>query len=489
MVMKNVLFLRSKCCRLLFFLCAVTIMAMPVNASAFKANLGSTGKLDVDTTISYGMGWRLENPDPALQSTGNMNFNSGDLITNGAKVSIDADARLVYFGVFARGRALWDFIYAEKEKFHPATEKRHGKDAEVLDIFAYSNDLKLGVYPVELRAGRQSISWGESLLVGNSISTAQSPLDSTRANAPGVELKDLFLPTGSVLASISNEDSRLNLVGYYKWEWQKTRLDEKGSFFSTSDALDDAATQYQVGPFALPRLPDDEPSGGGEYGAALRYLTGKATEFGLYYIRYHETVPMIDVSFLPLGYKLRYQEGVDLFGASISGIIGSANVAAEISYRPNMMVTVAGMLPTYKKAEILQVQVSYIRMLGDIIIANNATLVAEWAYNVALDINDGELAAGVDKEATGGGVKLDMDYYNVMDGLNITIPLNVMYNPKGSSVAMLSNIVEDSHSASCGVELTYLNVYRGGIKYTNFFGNNNSKRDRDYVSVYVKYTF
>ena len=469
---------------------SLMLMLLMVGADAFAITVGfgDDGRIDIDTTLGYEAAWRMDDMDPALATTGNAEFDKGDLINNKFTVGMDVDAQWKNYGLFLRGRGLYDFIYVD-DKFHPKTEDRHGKDVELLDAFVYA-DLEVGESPLTIRVGRQSVSWGEGLFIGNSISTAQSPLDLTKSNSPGAELKDLFLPTGQAYAQITTPDSKFTLAGYYKWEWEATRLDEFGNFFSTNDALDEAGTFF--GPF--PRVNDIDADDGGEYGFALRYLANGGTEFGLFHINYHETMPLAQLFFNPgpSGYFLEYQEDVKLYGASVSGVIGPTNVSAEASYRPNLKVGIVGPIPgvpAYDEAEVLQVQVSAIHVFGDIGIADNATLTAEWGYNQVLDFDKDELAA--DKWATGGAFKLTMDYYNVVNDLDITVPIVLKYNPKGTSAAALSGFTEDAHSVSFGADLTYSGVYKLGIKYTAFLGDaaDNNNADRDCLGLTLKYTF
>lgn len=464
----------------------LTVLSM--DASALTVNLGDDVKVDLDTTLNYGSSWRMEDPDPALLgSTGNRNFDKGDQINSAFNVGIDMDAQWKNYGLFMRGRGLYDTVYANDSKFRSKTEDRHGKDAELLDAFVYG-DFDVAEMPLTIRIGRQSVSWGEGLFVGNSISTAQSPLDLTKGNTPGVELKDLFLPTGQVYSQISTADSKMTLATYYKWEWETARFDESGSFFSTNDALDEAGTQ--LGPFARGRDLDAED--GGEYGVAVRYLADSGTEYGLFYINYHETLPMLMTDLGTMTYYLEYQEDVELYGASISGVIGDVNVSGEVSYRPNLAVSLLGGGPLgfhYEEGEVLQTQISAIYIMGDIGIADNAVVTAEWGYNRVLNFDNDELSA--DKWATGGAVKLAMDYYLVADGLDLQVPIVIKYNPKGTSAAALSGFIEDSHSVSVGFDLTYLGVYKAGLKYTSFIGDvkDNKKTDRDFLALNFKYTF
>ena len=65
------------------------------------------------------------------------------------------------------------------------------------------------------------MSWGESLFIANGISSAQSPLDLTKANIPGTELKDIFegatfkIAEG-VAAEGKNADAAVKFMAFYE---------------------------------------------------------------------------------------------------------------------------------------------------------------------------------------------------------------------------------------------------------------------------------
>jgi hypothetical protein len=75
---------------------------------------------------------------------------------------------------------------------------------------------------------------------------------------------------------------------------------------------------------------------------AIRYLADSGTEYGLFYINYHETLPMLMTDLGTMTYFLEYPENVNLYGASVSGVIGDVNVSGEVSYRPNLPVSLLG---------------------------------------------------------------------------------------------------------------------------------------------------
>ncbi|MBI5441412.1 MAG: DUF1302 family protein [Deltaproteobacteria bacterium] len=407
------------------------------------------------------------------------------------------------------------------------------------------------------RLGRQVVSWGESLFLQGGISSAQSPVDATAANVPGVELKDIFLPVGQVYTQIGKWGG-VSLAGYYQWEWEKTRLDESGAYFNTQDMIDDAGNHILV-PVAeigqtltIDRTADKHPRSSGQWGVALRYLADwlRNTEFGAYYLNYHEKTPMLigragGGSFskpfgswpnLPVGggftlgqvegsgapdappagtsaqldfadtfsYHLEYAEDVKLYGASFSTVLGGANVAGEVSYRHGLPVVVKDPNPAnllgfaYRKANVIQAQMSGIYILPQTFLWDTCTFTGEVGFNKVNGIagddlfkdNTGFPFKSNDKFGWGYVARFAFDYTQVLSGLDLSVPVTYKGNPKGIS-SVPGTFAEGQDSLGAGVDFTYRSVYKFGVGYTAFLGGHhkNPKADRDFVSTYLKYTF
>ncbi|HXF77721.1 MAG TPA: DUF1302 domain-containing protein, partial [Usitatibacter sp.] len=177
---------------------------------------------------------------------------------------------------------------------------------------------------------RQVISWGESTFIPNGINVI-NPVDLSLLRSPGAELKEAFIPTAGIWASTELTRSA-SIEGFYLSNFDKIRIDPKGSFFSNNDTVSDdsdrvivsfgrrrddrspltnpvppgipvisATAQALYGPFDpaasiwVPRAPDRNPSDWGQYGVALRYFASALndTEFGLYFMNYHSRIPFV----------------------------------------------------------------------------------------------------------------------------------------------------------------------------------------------------
>jgi len=465
------------------------------DANALDFELGEDVRLDIDTSLTYGAAWRTQDADPKSPSLGDSNFEKGDMINNRFSALIDIDLQYKEYGVFVRPRAYYDEVY-EDDKFFDETQDLHGKKAEILDAFVYGLFEPFGL-PTSLRVGQQVASWGESLFILNGISAAMSPIDATAANIPGVELKDLFLPVGQVFGEISVTDN-LTFTGFYQWEWEKSRIDETGAYFNTNNLVDDASHNL-FGP--LVGDPDD-PDDQGQWGLGTRYNVAALndTEFGLFFLNYHEKLPLInDIDNFILAtigapgagpYNLAYDEDVKLLGASVSGVVGDVNLAGEVSYRQDLSVPVQSpIFLDFEKADVFQAQASVFSILTPTSFYDRMVITGEVGVNTVTGGLDGNTLAN-DKTAWGGTLKTAFDYWQVMPLLDLNIPITWKFNPNGTS-SVQGTFAEKNDSLGLGLEFTYKSVYKIGLGYTFFLfdADEHPKADRDFFSLNLKYTF
>lgn len=534
--------------KVLWSCCCLSIMLLAGFASvshALEFDLGNNAKLAWDTTLTYSLGMRVEERKAQLIANpnaddGDRNFDKWDLIQNQARLLTEADLKWKNIGMFARGRTFYDWVYngsnhnnspltvnnsvryggelKDYQEFSEKTINRHGKDIELLDLFAYGN-FQVAEQSVEARVGRQVISWGESLFALYGISTAQSPLDTTALNVPGTELRDVFLPVGQTYGKIDLPHN-LSFSGYYQWEWDPNRLDEAGSYYSTFDYLDEAGRRLLLRPgvnATVDRAADDDPRNDGQYGFALRYMAEhlNETEFGIYYINYHEKFPNVIDQFgkggrpspinsalpAPLNvldvssYYLRYAEDQKLYGFSVSTVVGDTNFGAEMSYRPDYPVfvvnpskaTITGF--SYRDADVLVSLLNAIHIFGPSFLADNTTLTAEAGANQVYGVDNG-YRLWYDSFAWGFQAKLAFDYFGIYPGTDLKVPFTFKKGVSGDS-SLLGSYIEGRDSLGIQFDFNYQKVWNLILGYTTFIGDykNQPLTDRDNVSFALKYKF
>jgi hypothetical protein len=298
--------------------------AAPVPAFEFSSQDGEL-RGSFDTTISLGALWRMEDRDPALISIvnggtsrdpnaddGNLNYDRGDLVSSAVKVTHDLEFDYRNFGGFLRASYFYDDAIWNKDALSRAARDEAGRDAEILDAFVRGR-FEVGGRDLNLRAGRQVVSWGESTFIQNGINVL-NPINVTRLRIPGSELREGLMPVGMLWGSHELTDN-VAIEGVWIAEWDNTRLEPVGTFFSTNDFVatggSNAYTGYgrrndangPAGVFPLsptarliaPRSADREPDSGDEFGFALRTFAPDLnfTEFGFYFLNYHSRTPFV----------------------------------------------------------------------------------------------------------------------------------------------------------------------------------------------------
>ncbi|MCY7293907.1 DUF1302 domain-containing protein [Alteromonas sp. a30] len=331
-------------------------------AKSSQPNLDWTGYNMVDNIIYSGEDIWAINSDVGAYSAnsdnGNLNFDEGEFFSILLKGTHDIELNYKNVGFFSRVLYFYDMELEDgtrawtnplsgqlagfNEPNDPCADDRASenlcKDIRLLDAFAYA-DFYIGDMPISVRLGDQVISWGESTFIQHGINTV-NPIDVARARAPGAELKEVFIPVGTLYASIGLTEN-IGLEAYYQYQYERSILPPSGSYFSTNDFAGDGGYLNNI-QLAFTRNPDtdaaflinslnnlgDQIRGGldpqlaaaallshatkvairgysdnfyndaddqGQYGIKLSYLAPDLndTEFGFYHINYHSKRPLL----------------------------------------------------------------------------------------------------------------------------------------------------------------------------------------------------
>ncbi len=335
-----------------------------------------------------------------------------------------------------------------------------------------------------------------------------SPADATKTSVPGVEVKDILLPVGQIFAQYDVNDS-LSVAAYSQWEWAKNEVSESGSYFAASDIMDHAARQMG----GLPHNADISAKDDGQWGGAANYYAenlGYGTDFGFYYINYHDKNPSLVFDgeyqtfgpvtvFVPDGYHSEFVEDIKLIGFSFSTLVGDTNVGGEIAYRKDAAVNPAGVVNTTEDiriADTVQAQLSVIHSFGASAIADEVTFSGEFGYNEVLDVKNGNELDGyddltMDKQGAGIAGSVTLKYNSVLPGTNMEVPINFSHNINGNSAAGGFTSGQNADRVGIGAKFIYKTQWEAGVNYTAYLGDyeENKYTDRDFVSVNLKYSF
>ncbi|MGL4317736.1 MAG: DUF1302 domain-containing protein [Pseudomonas sp.] len=361
---------------------AVALAALPAQAASF--NIGEIeGKFD--SSLSIGASWAMDGADAKFvgkanggtastrtSDDGRLNFKKGETFSKIFKGVHDLQLSYGDTGVFLRGKYWYDFELQDEHRLNydidDSGRNRAAKSSgtQLLDAFVYHNYL-IGDLPGSVRAGKQVVSWGESTFIQNSIN-AINPADVASLRRPGSEIKEGLIPV-NMLYVTQGLSENLSVEAFYQLEWEKTVLDNCGTFFSTDTAAQGCNTgmttygsDYDRDPSVygwVPREADQEARDSGQFGVAMRWLVPELndTEFGFYAMNYHSRTPesmwqvgapsLSNLSGTPgpatSRYYLAYPEDIRLYGISFATTTpdGTA-LSGEISHRPNMPLSLNG---------------------------------------------------------------------------------------------------------------------------------------------------
>ena len=451
-----------------------TTLAAPAFGVTF--NIGEI-EGQFDSSISVGASWSVRGADPDLIGTrnggkassqtgddGRLNFKRGETFSKIFKGIHDLELKYGDTGVFVRGKYWYDFELKDESRMLYDISDSNRKEgaqsagAQILDAFIYHN-YAIGEQPGSVRLGKQVVSWGESTFILNSINSI-NPVDVASFRRPGAEIKEGLIPVNMFYVAQSLTEN-LSAEFFYQLEWDQTIVDNCGTFFALdvlADGCDDrlavAGSDFD-GPGTpgyryLGRAGDKDARDSGQYGIALRWFSPELdTEFGFYTMNYHSRTPSLSyiagqsVFLLPdsvenpatgemfAKYYLEYPEDIRLHGVSFSTTVGSASVAGELSYRPNMpmqinttdltlgavaqgglaqLLGVDTNLPIYTSGHaafgsgenlqgyvrkpLTQAQITVTQFIDQVMGASRLTLVGEVGYSHVSDLGKNELRFG-----------------------------------------------------------------------------------------------
>lgn len=267
---------------------ALGLFAAPL-AQAFEFEQGEL-KGSLDTTVSYGVSVRTEDPAEGLigkatlnplialqgqtlpgslaalgafpgsaaqiaapgrfsgnRDDGNIKYEKGDAFSNAFKITSELELTYRDWGFFTRASYFYDFENSGRNDFTKAAKEKVASDFRLYDAFVYKN-YALGANDEvsgTIRLGKQVVSWGESTFIQNGINVI-NPIDVSRLRVAGAELKEAFLPTNMLFASTKFNES-LSLEAYYQFDWKPTEIDPSGTYFSSNDFAAPGGTYIMLG--------------------------------------------------------------------------------------------------------------------------------------------------------------------------------------------------------------------------------------------------
>ncbi len=388
--------------------CAMACVSACATVQAGSIDIADgEGKVSFDSTFSAGILVRTQDRDPRVigavnggtsrsvnEDNGNLNYDKGEIVSELLKASHDFEISYGKTGLFARFGYFKDIALSNKdfgasseeghvgEEFGVIPHKRLDFDAELFDAYI-RHEFDIGGRALNVRLGKQVVSWGESTLIQGGINVI-NPVDLTRLRAPGAELKEAFIPVPMLYLSQQLTDN-VTVEGFNQFKFEPFKIDPFGTFFSSTDVFspggyqsftgfgrtpDNAHGETAADNSTIPRTSDKYARDTGQFGGALRIFLPNLnnSEIGLYAVNYHSRLPL--ASTLKAGCLqegpvsqanpanggciparrdaasarvfAEYPEDIQLYGLSFNtpGPFGIA-LQGEYSYRPNLPVQLA----------------------------------------------------------------------------------------------------------------------------------------------------
>lgn len=432
-------------------------------------------------------------------------------------------------------------------EYTDSAEKWHYLGGEVLDAFVFAN-FNVGEVYANIRAGRHTIYWGNSLLTQGAIhgiASAMAPLDFNKGLAvPGSEAKELFLPTNKISTSIELTPT-LTLSAFYGFEHQEFRMPETGTYFSPAEGLEEDAEFATVVPAPLLPAPFPPLRGGlkihddetetGDWGLNFQYyIEPLALDAGFIYMNYTGKTPEGLVGTLgsrgPAQFEIDaekgtavigdakwlYKDDIDLWGIALAKDIAGVSVGMDIVNRRDAPLPpeLARALGRYTTAEAFDaadsgnyggaygdtwhVVVNGLGLLNDNGFWEGGSWILEASFSMLDDCKancfyaderliEGRIVSGI------GGV-FRPTWYQVWPGTDMTVPIALSYTIDGEKAPIAFGGDEEGGNASIGVEFDINQRWLLSARYNAFFGPATAGiggllKDRDNVSITAKMTF
>jgi hypothetical protein len=543
---------------------AVAIAVLGACAGTAQAFEIDSGNPDVamrwDNTLRYNYAVREQARDSkignsALADEGDFSFDKGQAVAN--RLDLLSEFDLVYkkrYGLRVSGAAWYDGAYGNNShsnpnpplsgipsyignQYSPLVKRLYGHGGEILDAFVFGG-ADIGDVPVQAKAGRHTVYWGESLFLGghmHSIAYAQNPLDLQKGFAtPGVEAKELFRPLDQLSAQAQVSDS-LSVAGQYLLQWEPARYPEGGTYLGPVDFVFNGPDRQFVSPalgFAA-RGPAAQPKQNGEFGLSARW-SPKALDggtVGFYYRRFADKLPQTLITAVGAGstkYNLVYADKIDLLGVSLAKNIGGISVGAELSTRHNTPLNsqVLGIAPGLPgqgdtkgaRGDTWHALVNATGVIPKAALFDSAVWAAELQWSNWSKVRSGANlfnAIGyapctgkdkwdgcVTKSYVGASVAFTPTWYQVFPGVDLSAPMAYAVGLAGNAATVFGGN-EGLGNYSIGISADVQQKYRFDLKYIDYIGRYKDNgtavtavnglttylRDRGFVSLTFKTTF
>ena len=520
---------------------AVSVMGVCGSVSAFEITTGSEDVvIHWDNTLRYTLAQRVKGQSRDIVNSpnhndGDRNFDVGIV---SSRLDLLSEMDVVYkndFGVRVSGAGWYDPIYRKgldgnNNQFpnhfgsngapspglnNGTLDQFGGVNGELLDAFAFGK-ITIGDVPLNVRAGRHTIYWGEAFFPAagnNGISYAQSPIDMAKALAmPGVELKEIFRPLNQVSFTVQ-PTKELTFAGQYYLQWQANKFPETGSYLGMVDGMMNKGEFFYFpwGPdgtnppgapapnwtgMAALNAGDHKPKNSGDWGLKASYSPESLdATIGLHYRNFSDKMPQaLSSKFLtganpplPTDFYYDYKSNIQLYGISFAKNILGTSVGSEISYRRNMPLTSQWFAPEGARGDTMHAVVNFLTLLPKTALFDSGSSIVEFAYGrwnsvssgaqyftggnglnpMGEPVNQGTGAAT--RDWSNVTVNVVPEWKQILPGVDLAMPVNFSVGMHGNA-ATLTGGTRGTGSYSAGLSFDVYAKYKIDLTYASFFG-------------------
>ncbi len=527
---------------------SLLLLGMPGKANAFQIYDGSQSgnNLEVNLTTAFGYTGilRVNSPSAILTGPANANGSEGDIdhphgiAGNEFEATPTLDIRDGNFGAHFSADAYINTPYlsgndnnqpgtfnplstTNNQSYTTATRNVEGLDAHWLDGFIYGKEQIGEDQTIQLKLGRQTLTWGQALFFpGNGLAGAMAPIDViTAQNLANPQTQQILYPVGQ--AVLTYNIGNYTFQGFYQFQYEHDLLQGVGGYFSSTDILDAGGQRLIFGPgeYATRGRDNTPPSQNGRFGLSAQTAFGNY-DVGLYGLRYDAYSPTVYIFPLrnlglptPGGivvgqYQLVYPRDIWMLGTSVSTTIGPANVAGEISTKfhaplngaaapiyPGTNQGNANSDPLYPVGTVLQALTSAIYVAPGVpMMPGGFTVDGELAYNHLITVTENRAALSQHRQGSAKAfdVAITPTYYDVLPNLEVDFPVSLTYDFLGSSLTTTDPTFNHGAAAfTAGITGTYKGQWVAGLTYKDYLGSPRADplADRGYVALSLSKSF
>ncbi|MFK4751490.1 DUF1302 domain-containing protein [Oceanobacter antarcticus] len=506
---------------------AISFLTAAGSVNAIPIDVGSSDfNVRWDNTAKYNYAHRVESQDDNILASvnnddGDRNFDKG-MVSN--RVDILSEFDVIYrrkYGFRISAAAWYDDAYRNLdggtsptsnhlENGVPASglsseseEGHKGASAEVLDAFLFGR-VDIGDTPVNIKVGRHTVSWGESIFSPfHGVGYGQAALDLRKlASVPGTEAKELLIPRNAISAQ-AQVSQELSIAAQYFLDWDSFRVPESGSYLGQYDMMLDGGETLITGPGTYYyKGKDVTPGTSGDWGISSRWrpewLSGS---LGFYARNTSDIQPQLHIDPVAEKYYLVYPDDIRLYGLSLSNAVSDFSLGMDLNYRTNMPLNSDAVLilpapaaavtpgaitslPSSgdtggARGDTVHAVVNLLGSMTTNAAFDEATWLAELQYNRWNKVTQGEDVflgrdsySGIDKVSknfVGLTLNITPTWFQALPGIDLKMPINYAVGLSGNS-AVATGGNEGAGSYSVGVSADVYQRYQLDLKYVDFFG-------------------